>query len=230
MDVFIDMTGTITDLKSENLAFLKMSEEIAKEFRINIPTEILAERIKEYRRPFMEKRAEKYVPIRFLIADSIEKISGKELSEEERKRIYQIYENSHTKYVRLIPGCLSALKSIRIMARTMGIVTDADSSYTTKLVKALKIEDLFDCIITAEDASVGKPNPKIFQIAMNCGKSEPKIFIGDSEKRDIKGAKEAGFITIKIGRKTVMADFLAENLIEASEIIRKFFYRDNPSP
>ena len=230
MDVFLDMTGTITDMNSENLAFLKMSEEIAREFSINIPAEELADKIKEYRRPFMEKRAEKYIPIRHLIADSVEKIIGRRLSEEERKKIHQIYEDFHARYVQLAPGALEGLKIIRNMASTMGIVTDADTPYTEKVIRALGIENLFDCIITAEDAGVGKPNPKIFQIAMNCGKSKVKIFVGDSEKRDIKGAKDVGFITVKIGERTTMADFLAKDLPEAAEIIRKFFYMDNPSP
>ncbi len=230
MDVFLDMTGTITDMNSENEAFLKMCEKLAKEFTINIPAEKLADKIKEYRRPFMEKRAEKYIPIRHLIADAVEEIIGKKLKEEEREEVYQIYEDSHARYVQLAPGASEALKMIRSMADAMGIVTDADTPYTEKVVRALGIENLFDCIITAEDVGVGKPNPKIFQMAINCGKSDPRIFIGDSEKRDIKGAKKVGFITIKIGKRTEEGDFLTKNLWEATQIIRKFFYRDNTSP
>ena len=230
MDVFLDMTGTITDMNSENEAFLRMCKELAKKFKIDIPAKILAERIKEYRRPFMERRAEKYIPIRILIAKAVEKIIGKNLNEEEREEVYRIYEDAHAKYVLLADGTLNALKSIRNMVQVMGIVTDADTPYTMKVLKSLKIHNLFDCVITAEDAGVGKPNPKIFQMAINCGKSDPRIFIGDSEKRDIKGAKKVGFITIKIGKRTEEGDFLAKNLYEAAEIIRKFFYRDNTSP
>ena len=230
MDIFLDMTGTITDLESENHAFLKMSEEIARKFKIDLsPKEVMNEII-EYRKPFMEKRAEKYVPIRFLIADAVEHVTGRKLNEEDRREIHRIYADYHAKYVKLAPKAMDALRIMRDMSQILGVVTDADTPYTEKVLNALGIKDLFDCVITAEDAGVGKPNPKIFQMAMDCGKTEPKIFIGDSERRDVKGAKKVGFVTIKIGRKTNEANFLAENLYEAAEIIRKFFYRDNVSP
>ncbi len=219
VDVFFDMTGTITDMQSENYAFVKMCEELIKEFKINIPAEILAEKIKEYRKPFMECRAERYIPIRFLIADGIERIAGIKLSEDEREKVYRIYEDSHAKYVRLQNGAMDALRKIRKVADFMGIVTDADRPYTEKVLRALGIEKLFDCVITAEDAGVGKPNPKIFTMAHNCGRSNPKIFVGDSEQRDIAGAKQVGFLTIKIGKETDRGDYLASGLIDVARII-----------
>ncbi len=219
VDVFFDMTGTITDMRSENLAFVKMCEELVEEFKIGMSAEVLAAKIKEYRKPFMERRAERYIPIRILIADALESIMGKDLTEEEREKVYRIYEDSHAKYVKLQGGAKDALYKIRGVVDVMGMVTDADRPYTIKVLRSLGIGELFDCVITAEDAGVGKPNPKIFSMAQNCGRSNPKVFVGDSERRDIVGAKQMGFIAIKIGNRTEHGDHLASDLMDAARII-----------
>ncbi len=130
------------------------------------------------------------------------------------------YANYHAKYVKLAPGALEALNEIRNMAEHMGLITDADTPYTNKVLEALGIKQFFDSITTAEDAGVGKPNPEIFKMALRYSKSNPKVYIGDSEFRDVKGAKSVGMLTIKIGDDTTEADYKAPNLLEAIKILK----------
>jgi putative hydrolase of the HAD superfamily len=59
---------------------------------------------------------------------------------------------------------------------------------------ALGLDDLFDFILTATDAGVQKPDPRIFQAAMEragCSASET-AHVGDSVRSDVAGAKAAG--------------------------------------
>ena len=219
MDIFLDMTGTITDMESENYAFLKMSEAIGKRFSIDISSEEIMRHILNYRKPYMEKRHIEYYPIRNLIVRAIEQLLPRKLSSEEALWIMNTYAEFHAKYVKLAPEAMNALKKMRSICSHMGLITDADTPYTMKVLSALKIESFFDSVVTAEDAGVGKPNPKIFRIALQKSSEKIKIYIGDSEQRDIVGAKRMGMIVIKIGETSNLADYVAFNLKEAAEII-----------
>jgi putative hydrolase of the HAD superfamily len=221
MDVFMDLTGTITSMESEEYAFLKMCEGIKKRFNIKLEPNELMLHILDYRRPYMEKRHIEYYPIRNLIVKAVEEIAPKPLCSTDIFWIMDAYAYYHAKYVRLAPGAKEALIRIRNIAGYMGLITDADTPYTEKVLSGLKIKDFFDVVVTAEDAGVGKPNPKIFHMALQGSKSEKKICIGDSEKRDIEGAKKVGMIAIKIGKESKLADYVVENLLEASKVVEE---------
>ncbi len=219
MDIFLDMTGTITDMESENLAILKLAEAIGKRFKIDMAPEEILRRIEEYRKPYMDKRHEEYTPIRFLILEAVKQFSPP-LCANDSYWVIDEYSRIHAKYVRPAPGVVEALKELRAMARHMGIITDGDRPYSEALLGAMGISKIFDSITTAEDAGVGKPNIKIFELALEKSKSEPKIYIGDSELRDMQGAKNAGMLAIKIGSDTEYGDFVVRSLKEAVPIIR----------
>ncbi len=221
MDVFLDLTGTITDMKSEDYAFLKMCEAIGKKFRIGMKPEEIMRHVLEYRKPYMENRHVEYYPIRNLIVKAVEEIAPQRLCASDVFWIIDAYADFHAKYVRLAPGARDALEKIRDIAEHMGLITDADTPYTMKVLEGLGITHYFDSITTAEDAGVGKPNPKIFQMALENSKSMVRVYIGDSERRDIEGAKNVGMIAIKIGNESGKADYLAQNLQEASKILER---------
>ncbi|NPA74739.1 MAG: HAD family hydrolase [Euryarchaeota archaeon] len=227
MDIFLDMTGTITDMDSENFAILKLAEKIQKRFRIPMSAEEVLQKIEEYRKPRMDKRDVEYVPIRFLILEAVKSIAPEPLCANDSYWVLDEYANVHAKYVKLAPKAKEGLKKLRGLAEHMGVITDGDRPYTEKLLQALGIASLFDSITTAEDAGVGKPNPKIFQMALQNSVSEPRLYIGDSEKRDMFGAKRAGMLAIKIGKSTVHGDYTADNLVEAARIIEETLLRDN---
>jgi len=220
MDVFLDMTGTITDMESENKAFLEMCKAIGKRFNINMDGEKIMEHILEYRKPFMDNRHEEYYPIRNLIVKAVEEIAPKRLCSADVFWIIDAYSYYHAKYVKPAQGALEALKEIRRISTYMGLITDADTPYTNKVLESLKIKQFFDSITTAEDAGVGKPNPEIFKMALKNSKSDPKVYIGDSEFRDVKGAKSMGMIAIKIGKESKEADYTAQNLLDAVKILK----------
>jgi len=222
MDIFLDLTGTITSMESEDYAFLKMCEAIKRRFEIKLSAEELMMHILEYRRPYMEKRDVEYYPIRNLIVKAVEKVAPKRLCSFDVFWIIDAYADYHAKYVKLAPRAREGLINLRNIAEYMGLITDADTPYTDKVISSLKIKDFFDVVITAEDAGVGKPNPRIFQMALKQSKSDRKIYIGDSEKRDIEGAKKVGMVAIKIGTDSSLADYVAKDLLEASKIVEEF--------
>ncbi len=228
MDVYLDMTGTITDMESENFAMYQLAEEIKKRFAIPLSTAEVLRRIEEYRKPIMERRDKEYVPIRHLVLEAVKKIVPRPLCANDSYWILDEYSAVHSRYVKLAPEALEGLQVIRKVAKHMGLITDADRPFTDRLLKSLGISKFFNSITTAEDVGVGKPNPRIFAEALKNGSSKLKIYIGDSEKRDVKGAKGVGMIVIKIGKISQSADYTATNLLEAAKIIQNLPEEDNP--
>jgi len=220
MDVFLDVTGTITDMESENRAFLRMCEAIARRFKINMSGEELMRHILNFRKPYMDSRDKVYYPIRNLIVMAVQEVLPFQLSPHDAFWIVDAYSAYHARYVRMVDGGMDALKEIRGMAEHLGVITDADRPYTEKVLNSLGLADFFDSVTTAEDAGVGKPNPRIFQMALRNSKTTPKVYVGDSEKRDVVGAKNAGMIAVKVGGKSPLADYSVPSLAHVPGIQR----------
>lgn len=76
----------------------------------------------------------------------------------------------------------------------LGIITGAKRSETENVLKKLKIYNLFQIIITADDNKLRKPNPKLF----------PNLsiyaYIGDTIK-DKLFAKNAGVTFFRVNKK-----------------------------
>ena len=78
------------------------------------------------------------------------------------------------------------------------IITNGFNEVQFKKMENSGIIRFFDKIITSEEVGVKKPNPKIFQYALEKtkAKSQESIMIGDNWEADIMGAKNAGLDVI----------------------------------
>ncbi len=74
------------------------------------------------------------------------------------------------------------------------IITNGFQEIQRKKLKNAKIDGYFDQVINSEMAGVKKPNPLIFELALNSAKVVPEkaIMIGDSLEADILGAQSVG--------------------------------------
>ena len=94
-------------------------------------------------------------------------------------------------------------------------------------LKFFRISEIFDSITTSEEVRSYKPEPKIFQVALNKARCRgiESIIIGDSYKKDIVGGKNMGMTTIWInkfsgdGADKNEADFVVKHLKEISPIL-----------
>jgi putative hydrolase of the HAD superfamily len=78
------------------------------------------------------------------------------------------------------------------------IITNGFNEVQFKKLENSGLSKYFDKIITSEEAGVKKPNPHIFQFALNKANavSNESIMIGDNWEADIMGAKNVGFDVI----------------------------------
>lgn len=78
------------------------------------------------------------------------------------------------------------------------IITNGFNEVQYQKMDKSNLSKYFDKVITSEDAGVKKPNPIIFEYALNQAKASSKesIMIGDNWEADIMGAKNAGLDVI----------------------------------
>jgi HAD superfamily hydrolase (TIGR01549 family) len=171
----------------------------------------------------MESRDVRYVPIRDLISDCLGRYlreHGIIMSHEDESWVKELYVGAHERYSRLSEGALDGIEKMKELSDHLGVISDADDDYLKRVLKALGIMDMLDSITSSEEAGVGKPNPKIFEMATEkSGKADVFYYIGDSERRDIKGAIGVGMVPILISKDKETesdAEFIAENLYEAA--------------
>lgn len=100
------------------------------------------------------------------------------------------------------PNVVKTLEGLKRRKLKLGIVTDAPRLKAWIRLSSANIADFFDFVITVADVKRRKPSPSPFKRALRTLKFKPKeiLFIGDSLKKDIAGAK-------KIGMKTVFAEY-----------------------
>lgn len=78
------------------------------------------------------------------------------------------------------------------------IITNGFKEVQNKKIKESNIAKYFNVIVTSESVGVKKPNPKVFEFALEKAKAKPEesIMIGDSFEADIMGAFNVGLLPI----------------------------------
>ena len=91
---------------------------------------------------------------------------------------------------------------------TLHIITNGFEEIQEKKMKASNIRSYFKTITNSEMVGVKKPNPKIFNFALDLAlaNAEESIMIGDSLEADIEGADYIGMETIHFDYKDLYSD------------------------
>jgi len=99
---------------------------------------------------------------------------------------------------------LPALQSLREQGYRMGLISNAgDDQDVQTLIDKAGIRCYFDVILTSAAQGIRKPNPRIFQQALQHWGALPEraAMIGDTLGADILGAKNAGIYSVWITRR-----------------------------
>jgi putative hydrolase of the HAD superfamily len=126
-------------------------------------------------------------------------ISGK--PELMKKIITRMQTISSVMHFVLFDDALSALQTIKEQNLIVGILTNLDRDMKP-LCRELGIEPYIDVIVTSGEIGVDKPNPRIFQAALQRANvtAAEAVLVGDQYKNDIMGARGVGMKSILIDR------------------------------
>lgn len=112
----------------------------------------------------------------------------------------QFFRVLTTDYVKLYDGAVELLKLLKKSGKKVYLLSNAQRIFTEYEMKALGIYDLFDKVYISSDYNCKKPDTKFYNILLDeLGLDREKtIMIGNDNRCDIEGAKEAGLSTFYI--------------------------------
>ena len=107
-----------------------------------------------------------------------------------------------TTYNDLIIGAKDLLLSLH-SNYNLHIITNGHHDIQIKKIEQAGLRPFFQNVISSDEVGVKKPNPKIFNYALEKSNALPKesLMIGDDYEADIVGAKNAGFKTCFLSSK-----------------------------
>lgn len=91
----------------------------------------------------------------------------------------------------------------------LGIVTNGSSDHQREKIERTNLNGFFDTVIISEEVGVGKPDTRIFNLALERLTIDPEttVLVGDSLENDIQGAQNTGIRAVWINRsQTTMND------------------------
>jgi putative hydrolase of the HAD superfamily len=107
----------------------------------------------------------------------------------------------------VFPDTAPALRGLRADYH-MGLVTNGAPDLQREKLVHSGLEPFFDAILVSGEVNVGKPDPRIFMLALERlgARPEEAAMVGDSPARDIAGAQRAGVRAVMIKRPGLQRD------------------------
>jgi len=125
----------------------------------------------------------------------------------------------------------NVLRYLKTQGLRLGIVANIWSGGMDPALEKPDLQRYFDTAVASVDVGFQKPDPQIFQLALDRLKlaSDETIMVGDNPTSDIQGAHNLGLSTVRLlrgpNRKTpdvVEPDFRIRNFQTLKTIVRKF--------
>ena len=221
--VLFDFGGTLLDMASDDQAHRHAFAWAAREWTLPVGGEELWREHMAFMGPYWLGQPEAWRPLRDLTRESFERLLSRydrAPTEDAWSRFWQAYLDAHRAVIRPYPDAAECLDRVRALGLHLGIVSDVDIDFLDFALGCVGMRDRFDSITTSEEAGVGKPNPRLFRLALQKAGFPPEetAFVGDSATRDVRGAKAVGMRAIHVvrtGAPAAEADRVARDLREA---------------
>ena len=195
--IFFDLDHTLWDFNANSNQSFKY---IFKELQIDVDFE----KFKTYYYPineaywklFREDKVSKK-DLRFgRLNDTFKKLKIR-VSEDKIVLLSEAYIDNLSNYNTLIEGTIDILDYLKPKYK-MHIITNGFEEVQGKKMSKSGLASYFNNVITSEQVGVKKPNPKIFNFALETcqAKAHESMMIGDNYEADVMGALEVGLDAI----------------------------------
>ncbi|MEM8508205.1 MAG: YjjG family noncanonical pyrimidine nucleotidase [Bacteroidota bacterium] len=198
-DVFFDLDHTLWDFEANSkLTFQKIFDkeriDIDLERFLQYYVPINLEYWKLYREEKVSKEELRYQRLR----KSLD-ATGVSLGDEQIHTLAIAYIEYLSSFNHMIPGTLDILKYLKPNYR-LHIITNGFQEIQEKKLRNAGIRHYFQVVVNSEMAGVKKPNPRIFQLALEKANvaAQNAIMIGDNLEADILGAQRLGIHTLHL--------------------------------
>ncbi|MFX1297019.1 MAG: TIGR02253 family HAD-type hydrolase [Promethearchaeota archaeon] len=109
-----------------------------------------------------------------------------------------------TKYVNIRPfhDVIPTFIELKKLEIKICVLTDGDAIKQYEKILRLRLQNFLEDIIITEEVGIRKPNPKLFELALQRLNVKPDetIYIGDNYKRDIVPCMKLGILSVLVHR------------------------------
>ncbi|MEZ7173309.1 HAD family hydrolase [Sporosarcina sp. OR05] len=143
--------------------------------------------------------------------------------------LLQDYMENFKRHCVPFPHLESMLDTLKNRSLKLGIISNGREPFQSKNISALGIGHFFDAILISESEGIRKPDPLIFQRALerlNVQAFE-SMYVGDHPMNDVKAARSVGMLSVwkKDNQwEDVNADYCIDELSELPGIVEELTF------
>ncbi len=126
---------------------------------------------------------------------------GADISPAQAHDLSQLYRSAYQRERRAVPGARAFLE--RLHGRTVvAVVSNNQLREQDEKLAYLGLRGLIDVLVVSEEVGVPKPDPRIFEVALERAGAAPAeaVMFGDSWKADVLGARSVGVRAVWFNR------------------------------
>ncbi|WP_165750019.1 YjjG family noncanonical pyrimidine nucleotidase [Cellulophaga sp. Z1A5H] len=218
-DVFFDLDHTLWDFeKNSALTFEKIL--VANEIPVSLNNflEVYVPNNLIFWRLFREEKITK-TELRYQRLKTTFDSLGVEVSDAVINSLSDAYIDNLSVYNHLFPNAIQILDYLK-PKYNLHIITNGFEEVQNKKIINSKIAPYFQHVINSEMAGVKKPNPIIFNLALEKANvlAEKALMIGDSLEADILGAQAAGLNALHFNAHNEQKHEYCDMITDLSEI------------
>ena len=118
------------------------------------------------------------------------------------------------------PTVVPALEALRAMGLRLTVVSNANGTLRAHLER-LQLARWFDCVLDSCELGVEKPDPRLFEIALERSGARPEstIHVGDLYHVDVVGARAAGLRAVLLDEAGLYTDADCRRLQSLAELV-----------
>ena len=212
--VLFDLDGTLLNRDESVKLFINRQYDRLSDLVNHIPKDMYVTR-------FIELDSRGYVWKDRVYQQLVEEFDISGITWEELLQDYIIeFKNNCVPF----PNLIKMLEELKNSNQILGMITNGKGQFQMDNIKALGIEEYFDVILVSELVGMKKPDPQIFNKALEQLHTLPQesVFMGDHPENDVKGAKNVGMKGIwkrDFQWSNVDADDIVDDLAEVPSVI-----------
>ncbi|QLK27132.1 HAD family hydrolase [Natrinema zhouii] len=197
--VFWDIGGVILELDSVQGAHAEFVADLCERHAIDATVE---EAINTWRTAvgdhFRERDGTEFRSARDGYHRGVTAIVGEEIPRAEwEPRFDEIVRSS----IEPVPGAVETIERLAERDLHVGVISDVDDAEGRAMLERFGVREHFDSITTSEEVGRTKPDPAMFETALEKAGVDPdrSLLIGDRYDHDVKGAADAGMHGVAFG-------------------------------
>lgn len=144
------------------------------------------------------------------------------LTDESADQLFNEFLACYISNTTLYPDTLSTINKLKKQGIRLGIISNGVDRMQRLKLETAQLSQYFEVILTAEQAGIGKPSPRIFEHALSLANSDKSEawYVGDNLEKDAIAATDAGLVGVLLDRQQRHYTYTGYKIQSLSELLR----------